>query len=91
MVIRSVLSSLGSSQRQILYFGQRRDYKGDGVSPSVVLRLSTVTVYRVEMLRSYLRASPSGAQAHRIHILYATASIVCTVLYLYTVLYTHMI
>ena len=41
--------------------------------------------YRVEMLRSYVKASPSGAQAHRIHILYAIASIVLYVLYLYTV------
>ena len=35
------------------------------------------TVYIVEMLRSYLRASPSGAQAHRIHICYCINCMYC--------------
>ena len=81
MVIRSVLPSLGSSQRQILYFGQRRDYKGDGVSPSVVLRLSNCKCY-----------APISEHLHlarkRTVFIYAIASIVCTVLYLLYI-YSH--
>ena len=40
------------------------------------------------MLRSYARASPSGARAHRIPICYCTNCMYCTVLYLlYCILY----
>ena len=35
------------------------------------------------MLRSYLRASPSGAQAHRIHICYCIDCMYCTVFTVY--------
>ena len=50
-----------------------------------------LAVYRVEMLRSYLRASPSGAQAHRIPICYCINCMYCTVFTVYTVYCTHMI
>ena len=43
------------------------------------------------MLRSYLRASPSGAQAHRIPICYCINCMYCTVFTVYTVYCTHMI
>ena len=49
-----------------------RDPKGDGVSPSVVLRLSNCL--QSWMLRSYVRASPSGAQAQRNLICYCPPS-----------------
>ena len=86
MVIRSVLPSLGSSQRQILYFGQRRDYKGDEVSPSVVLRLSNcLQSWNVTLLSqsiSIWRASAPYSYM-LLHQLY--------VLYLQCCIYTHMI
>ena len=56
-----------------------RDPKGDGVYPSVALRLSNCL--QSWMLRSYVRASPSGAQAHRIHICYCINCTVCTIQY----------
>ena len=86
MVIRSALPSLGSSQRQILYFGQRRDYKGDGVSPSVVLRLSNcLQSWNVTLLSQSISIWRASAP-YSYTVCYCINCTVCTV-FIYCIQY----
>ena len=86
MVIRSVLPSLGSSQRQILYFGQRRDYKGDEVSPSVVLRLSNcLQSWNVTLLSQSISIWRASAP-YSYTVCYCINCTVCTV-FIYCIQY----